>query len=964
MKKKKSASNFRAPFALLAINAILLASSSTSSATTSSDDASLYSDFGPTGWMSNAHQGGRALGRWALSANLNGGFAGSFLGDSSIASADVNVGGKSFALYANPPATPASPSSTATRSFARPSLTTGDTLSLSLSVNYRNGAKGFSLRDSSGVSRFNFTVGRVDGTNGGYYIRNGASPIGFDNGQTFGPYSADTEFVFSFTQAAGKVEWSATRYGGVPGSASGEFQAPSGTIADLHFFVTGTESGTTSEARAANNLYFNNIALTLGSLGDAPLTPGERRLPGLTPSYIMKYEHSSPATAVSLRHSGNSFASSVPMVLVGGFWELDIRTLGLSPGWHEFKFLPDGQWETGENRRMYLDKEGRLSKPPAVYLTWKGDPTTTMTVQWHNYSYAASSIWWRPAGSGNEWTPSLASSEEFPYSERWVHSAELTGLESDSEYEFSVEGYDEVFKFRTMPAALTRPLKFAVGGDVGIGSTADLMTSAIASHSPDFIVVGGDLAYADGRAANFWKWYRFFESWHHRARTPDGRLIPQLVAIGNHEVYSGFVQNHPDFTPTPSWRARNAPYFYSCFSFPGQPGYGVVDFGQYLSLVILDSDHTNRIADQVGWLDSVLASRRGRPHLIPIYHTPAYTSNRSFSTEQATAIRQHWIPLFESAGVRLAFEHHDHTFKVTKPILAGAENENGIVFVGDGLWGVAPRPPDLSRWYLGSASEQHHVHLVTISPSGRTVQSVGLDGQFFGALSADGVIVSQLTDEAPQSVVPAISNMGKNFITLQWDLSPRASSYRVVRSDGQEFEASGTEFTDLEWTPQAGYTYEVMASNRAGITPPSGSLAPSGKQVWAVSHELSWDGSGDGSMSADPDGDGWINLAEYFHGTDPVSPSREPVWVPSGSSESFEVRFRKSSGAQGVRASVLWSESLEPSAQWNSSGVIQRWIGVDSSDQSVSWYGVSVPSASPPPKLFLKMRIEDLEPDQ
>lgn len=951
-------------YRLMAATASLIAISppSASPASPSTDNASLYSSIGPTAWMSNAHQGGRNLGRWTLASTPNEGSAGRFLGDSSIACADINVGGKSFALFASPASSPA-PTSSATRRFAKPAMTTGDALSFVLAVNYRNGTKGFTLRDSAGSGRFNFTVGRVDGVTGGYYIRNGTSAASFDNGQSFGPYAAQTYFAFTFTQEPGAVSWTAQRLGTSVSTVTGSFSATSGTIADLHFFVTGTEAGATDFTRAANNLYFNDITFTPATRGDSPLTPGERRLPGVVPSHTLKYQHSSPASTMTVRHSGDGFVNSIPMTVVNGIWELDIRELALPPGWHEFKFRPDGEWETGTNRSIYLDEEGRLAKPPAVYLTWRGDPTSTMVVHWHNYSQEMNSIAYRPKGS-NSWTTAESASEEFPYSERWIHTSELTDLAPDTEYEFNVDGYGEVYRFKTMPSSLTRPVKFAVGGDVDIGSVADTMTSAIASHSPDFVVVGGDLAYADARASLFQRWYRYFESWHKRARTTDGRLIPKLVAVGNHEVYNGFVQNHPDFEPTAAWRARNAPYFYSCFAFPGQPGYGVLDFGQYMSLVILDTDHTNRIEDQSGWLSSVLSARRGLPHLIPVYHVPAYPSNRGFNDTRNAQIRTHWVPPFESAGVRLVFEHHDHTFKATKPLLAGIQNADGIVFMGDGLWGIGSRAPDQARWYLQGSSQGHHVHLVTVSSSGRTISSVGLDGQFFGTPSSDGVLLSQPTDEPPPSVTPSVTSMGRGFLTLAWSPAPRANSYRVIRSDGQEFEVAGPQFTDSEWSLANSYSYEIFPLNRSGSAPPSERFAPSPRQTWAASNGLPWDGTGIGAMDHDPDADGRANLEEYFHGTDPLSPSLSPVWVPSGSGNGFEARYLRSSTASGVEVEVLWSESLSPSAEWSTLGVSTRMIGPDPTAPLSNWYGVSVPFENPPSRLFMKLRVLDSLPEE
>ncbi len=880
------------------------------------------------------------------------------MGDSSAGGANINTGGKSFGLFANPQLVPA-PTSSARRRFAKPTMTTGDRVSFRISVNYRNGSKGFTLRNAAGTSQWNFTVGRVDGVNGGYYVRNGPSSVPFDDGQGFGPYNANTVFTFDFEQEGGQLLWTATREGGISAVQSGSAPIASGTVADINFFITGTEGAATEFDRAANNLYFNNFVFTPAALAAAPLTPGERRLPGRIPSYTLRYQHPTSLNTVTVRHSGDGFSNSTSMTMVDGVWELDIRSLGLSPGWHEFKFRPNSEWETGANRTLYLDEAGRISKPPALYLTWKTDPSTTIVVHWHNYDISQSSISWRRSGSDEEWTSSVAVSDEFPFTERWIHTASISGLAPDTEYEFAVAGYSGVFRFKTMPDQLSRPIKFGVGGDVDIGPTADAMTAAISSHSPDFLVVGGDLAYADGRAVNFVRWYRYLESWYRNARTPDGRLIPKIVAVGNHEVFSGLVQNHPDFEPTSDWRERYAPYFYTLFAFPGQPGYNVLDFGEYMSLVILDTDHTNQIASQSSWLESVLNARRGRPHVFPIYHTPGYTSHRSFNDPQAIGVRQHWHPVFEQAGVKLAFEHHDHTFKITKPLLSGVENSDGIVYVGDGLWGIGSRPVDFSRSYLSMASSDYHVHLVTISQSGRTLQTVGLNGSLFASPTGGTVLLSQTTDEAPEEVAASISGMTSNSLSLRWNPSPRATSYQVIRSDGQIFVATEPEFTDFSWTPISPYTYEVVAGNRTGPGPSSDSVQPSHRQTWATLNGLPWDGTGAGSFSSDPDGDGMNNLAEYFHGTDPVAPTSRNAWQSLPGESGPAAKFRRNRSAQDVSATVLWSTSLSPSAEWSSEGVSINFLGPDQQNSNVDWYGVTIEHSPIPPRAFLRLRVED-----
>jgi acid phosphatase type 7 len=204
---------------------------------------------------------------------------------------------------------------------------------------------------------------------------------------------------------------------------------------------------------------------------------------------------------------------------------------------------------------------------------------------------------------------------------------------------------------------------------------------------------------------------------------PDGQLIPMLVTLGNHEVKGSYRQ-------TPE-QARS---FYTLFSSPGPQGYQCLDFGKYLSLLLLDSDPTHPIAgEQTEWLAKQLAAHRRVPHVIPVYHTPAYPSYREDALQQAKDVRAHWCPLFDKYGVKLAFEHHDHTFKRTHPLRANKIDPKGTVYLGDGAWGVKvrkPVPAD-SRWYLARTGQIRHLYLVTLYPEARHVLAINEAGEVF-----------------------------------------------------------------------------------------------------------------------------------------------------------------------------------------------------------------------------------------
>ncbi len=383
--------------------------------------------------------------------------------------------------------------------------------------------------------------------------------------------------------------------------------------------------------------------------------------------------------------------------------------------------------------------------PAGLLLTWQRDPLTTMTIDWHTVAEsggdkaadtatAPSVVHYREAGT-QEWQRVEGSRFPFPHVEgRTIHRVELTDLKPDTSYEFRVGDFERKYSFRTMPTDLTRPLVFATGGDTRHNKENLVRTNRVAmKYNPAFILWGGDLAYADGNPKNVDRWIEWFDGVTETLVAEDGRVVPVVVGIGNHEVQKHFHYNHNNYEQTDAWRARVAPFFYQLFAFPGQPGYGVLDFSDYLSIVLLDSDHTNPVAgEQTRWLERVLAERRGVQHVIPVYHVPGYPSHRDANERTPVAVRQYWLPLFEQAGnIRIVFENHDHAYKRTVPIRAGKADARGIVYLGDGAWGVGTRKVHdvKSTWYLARAESVRHAMIVTLHGSHQHVLAVSEKGE-------------------------------------------------------------------------------------------------------------------------------------------------------------------------------------------------------------------------------------------
>lgn len=382
--------------------------------------------------------------------------------------------------------------------------------------------------------------------------------------------------------------------------------------------------------------------------------------------------------------------------------------------------------------------------PITLYLTWQRDPTTTMTIHWHTEGDTGpAGVEIFPADSDSGEAIILeATTRPMPFSERLIHTVEATGLQPDTSYAFRMSnvqaGFNSHFyQFRTMPATAEQPIRIAIGGDVRHRQAwMEQVNEQAMRFDPHFIVWGGDLAYADGGPDRFGNWVEFFDAMMNTLITEEGRVIPVIFGIGNHEVQRGYFHHGgTDGIPvenTDAFRESIAPYYYSLFAFPGHPGYGVLDFGEYLSIVLLDTDHSGPIeGPQTEWLERTLAERSHVTHLIPVYHVPAYPSVRSFDGRVSSKVREFFTPLFERHGVELAFENHDHAYKRTIPILNNEPNPNGIVYIGDGAWGVGERPVHDAdeTWYLERSQSMRHAIILSIYGAFRDIKVIGREGE-------------------------------------------------------------------------------------------------------------------------------------------------------------------------------------------------------------------------------------------
>jgi hypothetical protein len=280
-----------------------------------------------------------------------------------------------------------------------------------------------------------------------------------------------------------------------------------------------------------------------------------------------------------------------------------------------------------------------------------------------------------------------------------------------------------------MPQKLTRPVKIAIGGDAYHAGSSEMfhrMNRMVAFEKPDFVVIGGDLAYTIGGKDLLkgpkWaltRWQTFLRDLQ-RSLGQDGKLIPMLFLVGNHDVNK------------PKNRTEKPELFYEIFTFPEMgKAYRDLDFGDYLSVVMLDTGHTWPIeGDQTAWLEKTLQVKQS-PYLLMIYHVAAYPSYYPFSGNTEELIRKNWVPLFEKYQVPFAFEHHNHTYKRTHPIKKGKVNPDGVTYLGDGSWGVPPRQVKSPQqaWYLAKSASINSCYIITLTEEKCLIEAKNSKGE-------------------------------------------------------------------------------------------------------------------------------------------------------------------------------------------------------------------------------------------
>lgn len=306
---------------------------------------------------------------------------------------------------------------------------------------------------------------------------------------------------------------------------------------------------------------------------------------------------------------------------------------------------------------------------------------------------------------------------------RTMYVAALKELTPGTVYYFmtsdEVSGPSKPRKFKTLPGGVA-PFRFIDGGDMGVeGAVRPLLTLA-GKQDPDFALLGGDIACENGLLGGFATWDTWLNNWDELMVTTDGRMIPIVTAIGNHEANAYKTED----------LALRSPWYISLFGRQGADIFYSRKIGDQFIVFLLDSGHLRPHAGpQTEWLAAELEKNKDVKYKFAAYHVPLYPAHRPYDGEESALGRVHWGPLFDQYGLTVGLEHHDHVLKRTKPIRNGQVAEQGTVYVGDGCFGRDPREIDPQlRWYDNVEASASHFWVIDVAEAGLKFKAVDAAG--------------------------------------------------------------------------------------------------------------------------------------------------------------------------------------------------------------------------------------------
>lgn len=353
---------------------------------------------------------------------------------------------------------------------------------------------------------------------------------------------------------------------------------------------------------------------------------------------------------------------------------------------------------------------GAAPDPLMVRYSWPGnDPSTSASFLWRtDNDTKASLLELGAAGTGRVRVLGASFLFDGTPEEYRIHEVKLCDrLEPGTTYQYRVGGDDHwspMYTFRTPEAPGTFDT-FRVGfvGD-SRGSYEEWaqIFAAMDSYDPDFFVFTGD---AVGYGANQDEWDAWFRA--------TGDVLASKAFVPAHGNHEGLATN-----------------YFAQMSLPGNEQWFTIKYGN-LHLVVLNDTATGvtTLSDEARYIDRSFAEAVPGYVGVAAHHQGLYATCTNHGSNET--LRDLWAPHYDTWGVRLVVNGHNHLYERSVPIRGGVEvpMTDGAVYVTTGGAG-APlyRTVDPDEWFGNVANPIEHFVIADFGPTGIHVVARDLAG--------------------------------------------------------------------------------------------------------------------------------------------------------------------------------------------------------------------------------------------
>jgi acid phosphatase type 7 len=340
--------------------------------------------------------------------------------------------------------------------------------------------------------------------------------------------------------------------------------------------------------------------------------------------------------------------------------------------------------------------------PRGIHASWSGDAHTTRAITWFTDGLEAAE---GVVEYGNDgFTRSAAATQQPAYdSEVLTHRAQLSDFDPALPLRYRVRNGDAVSPEFTLQPQPRGAFRFAHFGDHGRTAYSRAVRDGILQRGSDFVLIAGDLSYANGEQPIWDDWFNQTE--HLMAR------VPTLCCPGNHEDKDGTGAAYRTRFTHPGRSETYYSFDYNNVHFMVSTGGALINDGTLpAELVKIETDLAQ----------AALRRARGEiDYIVFLQHFTIWTDEEGRSPANLTLVLLEENIMLRY-GVDLLLVGHDHSYQRSKPMGLGLPMPFGYTQVCAGGGGVGMRRFDgFSAW---SAAQQRRYSFVEYAVDGPTLK--------------------------------------------------------------------------------------------------------------------------------------------------------------------------------------------------------------------------------------------------